>query len=350
MYNNISHGFSGIDDTCLVDQPSWMLREANRALDIRIEYTKLMTHFLQSDSWAAFQQALGRQIVTDHGDGWSYLATLERGTLNTRLYAPYGPIIHDRSTLPRALEAIIAAGKERDVTFVRVEPLGMVSATEMKKLGWQKVTYNHLQPEYTQVIDLSRDSEQILADMKPNNRNIYRNFQSKGISIRTSRRPDDITIFLGFMHRVANRNHMTPHSDSYYRTQANTLFPLHAAKLFIAEFEGSPIAAAIAYDTETTRYYAHAAADDTYRKLAAGTALLAYMIMDAKQMGKIAFDLYGIAPPDQPHHPWAGFTKFKQSFGGTPVAHIGAWDYPLQKMPFYAYKLYQILRALHIRN
>ena len=40
-----------------------------------------------------------------------------------------------------------------------------------------------------------------------------------------------------------------------------TLGPLGAARVFLAEKEGSALAAAIGFDFGSTRYYAHAAAD-----------------------------------------------------------------------------------------
>jgi len=42
------------------------------------------------------------------------------------------------------------------------------------------------------------------------------------------------------------------------------------------------------------------------------------MITDAKAkpQGLTAFDYGGVAPDDQPDHPWAGATRFKKSPGG----------------------------------
>lgn len=120
--------------------------------------------------------------------------------------------------------------------------------------------------------------------------------------------------------------------------------PLKAAVLYVAEFEGAPIAATLVYDSEDTRTYAHAAASDEHRKLNAGTALVGQMILDAKEAGLKYFDLYGIADSDDPRHPWAGFTKFKKSFGGEPVTYPGAWDFPIHKWKYRLYRMYQKVR------
>ena len=109
--------------------------------------------------------------------------------------------------------------------------------------------------------------------------------------------------------------------------------PAGAATLFIAELHGGPIAAALAYDSADTRTYAHAALDDTHRKLSAGIPLLVTLMADAQEKGLKHVDLWGVAPADQPDHKWAGFTAFKKSFGGREIAYPGTWDLPVQQAP-----------------
>lgn len=302
-----------------------------------------MISFLQSSDWQQFQEQLGRTTYRESGDGWSYLAIKEAGTLNTRLYTPYGPECRTLDDFDTALASLTTVGKQQGVTFIRVEPTLQITADQLQKRGLRPVTYQQLQPAHTQMIDLTQSREDILANMSQNSRNITRNYHKKGISIRTSHSPEDITILTSLLACVASRNHITAHSETYFRTQAEALFPTKAATLYIAELEELPIAAALIYDTADTRTYAHTAADDTYRKLSAGTALVGQMILDAKDKGLTSFDLYGIAPSDDPTHPWAGFTKFKKSFGGTGVAYPGAWDLPLKPFRYWVYRMYQTI-------
>ena len=303
-----------------------------------------MGSFLQQPAWGAFQQALGRMTRTETGDGWSFQAIYERGTFNTRLYTPHGPHANSFDAMQTALAALEQAGRNDRATFIRVEPPHAITPAQLRSLGFKKVTYNQLQPEHTQIIDLTPSEEDIVAHMSQNTRNLYRNYHKKDLKMHVSTDPKDVEIFLHFIHTVAERNHITPHSDAYFRTQADTLFPVGAAKLYYATVHDTPVAAAIIYHSDDTAYYGHAAADDAYRKLSAGTALLAYAIIDAKRAGKQKFDLYGIAPDDDPQHPWAGFTKFKKSFGGTPVTYPGAWDKPLRPLQYTLYRFYQKVR------
>lgn len=300
-----------------------------------------MTSFFQTDEWRNFQEALGRRSYTDSGNGWSYVAFHESGTANTRLYTPYGPSFESEEAFLEAMESLTRRAKRDRATFIRIEPVDMLSRDFLRSHGFRPVTYQQLQPAHTQIIDLTPSEDAILAAMSQNSRNLTRNYQNKGISIRVSHEPSDISILTSLLSTVAARNHIRTHGDNYFQTQAACLFPTKAASLYIAEYDGQPIAAALVYDTKTTRVYGHAAADDTYRKLSAGTALLGQIILDAKRSGQHEIDLYGTAPDDDPSHPWAGFTRFKKSFGGQARSYVGAWDFPVNQFGYRLYRAYQ---------
>lgn len=304
-------------------------------------------HFLQSKPWQDFQDQLGRQTFRLSGDGWELLAILERGTGNSRLYCPYGPYARDLAAFEQAIEALVKLGRDKKVTFLRIEPTNPKLSSWLRDHKWQKMNYQSLNPEHTRIIDLNQPEDSIVAQMDQPARNCYRNYRKKGLAVKSSDRPEDINIFLDLIHMVAERTGMRPHSDDYFKKQVAALFSAGAAKLWYAVYDKRPIAAALMYDSATTRYYAHAAANDSHelRKLNAGTALLSEAIIDAKQKQKITFDLYGVVPADSPSsHPWYGFSRFKRSFGGEDIDFAGTWDLPLKPLAYYAYRLYQTVR------
>jgi len=305
-------------------------------------------HFLQSTAWQEFQKDLGRKTFRQTGEGWEYLAILETGLGNTRLYCPYGPTADDQRAFEEAIESLISLGRQHQVTFVRVEPTKKEFANFLKNTDWRKTTYQSLNPEHSNQLDLTLNEEELIANMAQPVRNCYRNYHKKGIKVRTSSKPADIEIFLKLIHQVAEKTGMRPQSDDYFRQQANSLFPIKSAKLWYATVKKQPVAVAIIYEDETTCYYAHAGTDTTpeYRRLNAGTAVLTEAIIDAKKRQKTIFDLYGIAPDDDTRHTaWAGFTKFKRSFGGQDVQFGGTWDFPLKPLPYFIYRAYQTIRS-----
>lgn len=304
-----------------------------------------MTHFLQSTAWEQFQEALGRTVITEETESWRYQAIVESGTGNIRLYTPYGPTFTSVKAFDEALTSLKEHAKSHDASFIRIEPTDDITKKQLHDRGFKPVDYLQLQPSHTQVIDLSDSKEAILAQMSQNSRNITRNYTKKGLSVHKSYDPSDITILTSLLSGVSARNGIRTQSDTYLTKQAASLLPHKNAILYYVSFEDTPIAAALVYDDGTTRYYAHAAADDAFRKLSAGTALLGQMILDAKEDGLKQFDLYGITTSDAPSHPWYGFTKFKRSFGGTPLAYAGAWDLPLRPVRYALYRAYQTLRS-----
>jgi lipid II:glycine glycyltransferase (peptidoglycan interpeptide bridge formation enzyme) len=153
-----------------------------------------------------------------------------------------------------------------------------------------------------------------MAEMTSTNRNLYNTAAKKGITFKESRAVGDLSIFLDMIHEVAKTTGINPHTDREFRVIADTLMPRNAGKLYFALYNKKPIAGALVYDSPTTRYYAHAASQDAARKLQAASPLLTRMILDAKQQGQSQFDFFGIAPPNDPKHRWAGFSGFKKSF------------------------------------
>ena len=301
-------------------------------------------NFLQSPAWEAFQLSLGREVFRDGTADWSYLAILEQGRGNSRLFCPYGPEATSPEAFDQAITSLKELAKQHSATFIRVEPTNSSLLPYLKSHGWKKVDYQSLNPEHTSLIDLSESEETIIARMDQPARNIYRNYAKKGVTVHQSHSPEAIDIFLTLIHQVAERTGMRPHSDDYFRAQATALLPDESATLWYATKDDRPIAAAITYNGDDTRYYAHAAADlsPEVRKLNAATAIVAEAIVDAKRRGLKTFDLYGIAPDGSPaDHPWSGFTKFKRSFGGQDVSFCGSWDLPVNKPAYYLYRLYQ---------
>jgi lipid II:glycine glycyltransferase (peptidoglycan interpeptide bridge formation enzyme) len=335
-------------------------------------------HFLQSNQWKKFQQSLGKSIFEDSGTGWSFLATLETTPLGRYLYVPYGPTVRNKKALEAALKALQSLAEQQGAVFIRIEPTAGTSAFELSREGFVKI--KEINPEHTWVLDLTQSKTSILAGMKQNNRNLFNTYKNRGISIHHTTDPKKVTVLTSLLSGVAAHNHINTHSSDYLAKQMaeagailyyvtretaasvavgyqsggtpqsvttdaarNGSLPVTTgqtpfrARKTMADGAQPTIAAALVYDSPTTRYYAHAAASYEHRKLSAGTALLAQMIIDAKNKGLKTFDFYGITSSEDPHHPWYGFTKFKKSFGGQPLAYLGTWDLPIKKARYRAF-------------
>ncbi|GLH99447.1 methicillin resistance protein [Phytohabitans aurantiacus] len=284
-------------------------------------------HFLQSSHWAAFQRANGREVYFGSGDDWQCMTVVERAGENARLYCPYGPVATTAEGLAEAMRALLDLGRQEKALFIRTEPNAPVTRDDLIALGHQPAKRN-MQPGLTWIQDLRKTRDELIGEFAANIRNRWRNAYKKDITVASSTDPADVAILLDMIHDVANNTGMKPHDDEYYQRQAAALMERDAATIYVTRHGDRPIAASIVYDSPTTRYYAHSGSLLDARNLHPGTVMLATMVLDARERGQTTFDFVGAAPKDEPDHPWAGFTMFKQSFGGQYREYLGTWEKP----------------------
>lgn len=298
-------------------------------------------NLLQSHAWEKYAESDGDKVFWRDGDGYSALTILKKTPLGNYLFCPYGPEITGKDavkSLEYAVDSLRGLAREHEAFFLRVEPTRYFSLEQMKERGFVKS--HDLEPADTLIVDLERPEEEILAGIAKRKVQIWKARERKGVTVRTSKDPEDAAILASLLKGVAARNNFIPQDGEHLKKQMEAGF----ATLYVAEYEGKPIAAVLVYDYDGVRYYAHVAADDEYRKLEGGTILVVQMIVDAKREGAKKFDFWGITTSEDPKHPWYGFTQFKKSFGGEVVNYTGTWDLPLRKA---RYKAYQVMRKVN---
>ncbi|MBR3223855.1 MAG: peptidoglycan bridge formation glycyltransferase FemA/FemB family protein [Atopobiaceae bacterium] len=314
-----------------------------------------MAHFLQSDAWETYQASLGEKTKSEKGEGWSFLGIEEMGPAHTkRLYAPYGPSFSNPQALEQALSRFEAAAKQSSCVFVRVEPVGDSPEAEegakeaLERAGYHRVS--HMQPEDTWRLNLTVGEEALMRGMDKSNRKRYRAMGRRGIEIRVTQDPKDVPALTELMSQVSERNEVELRDADYVQRQADCLMPLDAATLYLAvlhvqDDEGNPtgeekvIAANLVFDGEGTRILIHNGSDSAYYRTGANVAMQVQIVLDAAEKGLTWADFYGMAPEGSgPDHPWAGFTKFKQSFGGEPRHYLGTWEKPVSKAKYAVYE------------
>lgn len=312
-----------------------------------------MDSILQEPAWLAVQRDLGHDVIETSGPGWHARAVLQRRRVGSFLYCPYGPVVTDPTALTDAVAALTAEAHRLGAWFLRIEPMIAGDGLEedrgasVRALrdaladGGARRSPTDVQPRRTRLIDLRRPAEDLLADMTGSIRTIHRNGHKKGLAVEASQDPEDIGILLGFLDLTAHRKGIRTHPERYLRQVAATLMPRDAARLYVTRQHGTPVCAALVYDSPTVRTFAHAAVPVEHRRLRPNQPLIVQAILDARERGQHTADLFGIAPTDDPAHPWAGFTAFKRSFGGVDVEHTGTWDLPVRSG---AYGLYRQAR------
>ena len=299
-------------------------------------------NFLQSNKWEEFQKSQGRKTFRLKGDEFEVLTILDQTPLGKYLFCPYGPVVENKNALIEAIKALKMLARQQKTIFIRLEPQTYFASDYMREIGAKKV--HDIEPSATWILDLTPSKEEILKGIEKEKTRLWRNSGKKGVNFRKSSNANDTEILNSLLSRVAQKNDFKPHKAEYLTNQVKS----GIADLFIAELvqdnKTIPIAASMVYDDKDTRYYIHAAADYTHRKLGAGSSIIIEEILDAKNKGLKNFDFWGITTSTNKNHPWYGFTQFKKSYGGAEKIFSGTYDIPVNKTK---YRLYSLLRPLN---
>ena len=90
--------------------------------------------------------------------------------------------------------------------------------------------------------------------------------------------------------------------------------------------------------------YFEAASTEFNQKLPGAYALLWQAMQDLKEDGVQRFNLWGIAPPGQTEHRYAGVTIFKKGFGGEVVEFVPAQDMIIKRSRYQINKIIENVR------
>jgi lipid II:glycine glycyltransferase (peptidoglycan interpeptide bridge formation enzyme) len=204
------------------------------------------------------------------------------------------------------------------------------------------------------VVDLSGDEEGVLAAMKPKTRYNVRLAGRKGVTVREGAEAD-LPIFHRLMAVTAARDRFGVHSPAYYERAFRLFVPRGWARLLLAEVEGEPVAALMAFALPPRAWYFYGASGDAHREKMPNYLLQWEAMRWARSLGCTEYDLWGV-PDEERERLEAEFTRrrdglwgvyrFKRGFGGRLVRSIGAWDLPLRPRLYRLYTLAVRLRRV----
>lgn len=299
----------------------------------------LKTNFLQAPVWQKTNELIGHTVLVEKLDGkhdtYMIVKSAKRGRY---LEIPGGPVLNwdDVSTAKTAIKKMLEIAKKHHCAFVRVRPQ-LTDILEnrriMKELGG-KLSPMHLAAEHTVILDLTKPEEELLANMRRQTRYEVRRAAKLGITVTSGNEKELFGEFHKVQKTTATRQHFVPPDLKTLMSEREAFG--NNAKIYVAKTADTdePIAyGLILIDGEEAEYY-EAASTELNRKLPGAYALQWQVIKDLKKAGIKRYNLWGIAPPNQPHHRYAGVTTFKTGFGGTVVSFIPAHDFVVNKLKY----------------
>ncbi|MBR2725047.1 peptidoglycan bridge formation glycyltransferase FemA/FemB family protein [Candidatus Saccharibacteria bacterium] len=295
-------------------------------------------NFLQSPEYKKMNEILGQKVIEDDFDGAGYAVMTVRNAKRGRyLEIPCGPLINwqNKSLRKKAIEKIAEVAKQEKCVFVRMRPQLRATPenlTLLENLGLKKSPM-HLAAEHTVIIDLTKTEDELLANMRRQTRYEVRQALKQGITVTSK---NDEAIFDEFQKvqaETAKRQNFVPPSLKTLLAEREAFG--ENSRIYIAETAtGEKIAYGLIIKNGKEGDYYEAASTDLNRKLPGAYALLWQVIKDLKKEGYERFNLWGIAPPGQPNHRYAGVTTFKTGFGGEVVEFVPAHDLIISKVGY----------------
>jgi peptidoglycan pentaglycine glycine transferase (the first glycine) len=306
-------------------------------------------HILQTAQWGKLKSEFGWQV--DHVVGGSAGAQVlfRRLPGGSRLaYIPRGPVGGLSADL---MDAIDQRCRQQRVFALKIEPDEHDSRSvrnRMRQLGFEPGLHT-IQPRRTLVVDLRPDEGEILMNMHQKTRYNIRLSRRKGVSVRPW---DDPVGFGDMISATASRDGFGAHTQAYYRRAYELFHPTGNCELFLAEYEGAPLASLMVFAHGGRAWYFYGASTTRERSRMPAYQLQWEAMRWARARGCHTYDLWGVpdAEPEALEAEFAsrsdglwGVYRFKRGFGGDLVRSAGAWDRPYNHPLYWLYQRFATL-------
>ncbi|NCF75176.1 MAG: peptidoglycan bridge formation glycyltransferase FemA/FemB family protein [Xanthomonadaceae bacterium] len=326
---------------------------------------------LQSWEWGDFQKALGKKIfrfgIKDKNDKILMLCLSIKDKIALKKYTVdiyRGPIIKFSLIDNRGIQflnllSILLAelkniAQKENAIMARID-FGIITNEKfldqiriLKNSGIRR-SYRDIQPRSTLIINLQKDEEKILKEMKQKHRYNIRLAKKRGVKIKLvngNNLLEDFNEFWKLLKHTSKRDKFAIHKKDYYwkmLIQSNL-----DIKLYLAIYKSKIIAGAMIGCLGNTCVYMHGASDNIYRNVMAPYLLQWAAIKDAKNNGFQFYDLGGVKSEKEKSNSqnlWEGITRFKIGFAPNEkiTEFLGLWDIPISR---FQYSIYKFIRKI----
>jgi peptidoglycan pentaglycine glycine transferase (the first glycine) len=318
-------------------------------------------HVLQAWDWGDFKSRWGwqpmRLLFEKEGRPIAAAQILRRRLSRTPLsvtYVPKGPALDydDTPLFAEILAALEQQANQQRSLFIKIDPdlwRGYGSddlppqpraATVLETLaqrGWSQ-SAEQIQFKNTLLVDLTRDEDELLANMKVKTRYNVRLTKRRGVRARLGSE-SDLSIFYQLYNETSQRDGFLIRTPAYYMDLWAHFMRAGRAHLLLAEVEGNPIAGLIMFHCRQTTWYMYGASSNEHRNLMPNYLLQWEAMRLAKKQGCTQYDMWGAPDRFDESDPMWGVYRFKTGFGGETMRGIGAFDYAPSPRLYWVYTI-----------
>lgn len=285
----------------------------------------------QSWLWGDVQLTLGSEVrrygvydgETLRGVVQTVLVRARRGSF---LHVRHGPIVDsmDSHLWSFIRDRLHELAKKKNCLFVRISPL----ITEPLPIRTIPSAIHRMDGEYCWILDLSKSEEELLSGMRKTTRYEIRKAKKDGASVISTTNPHALKDFFSLYKATSTRHGFVPHSG--IQEEFEVFAKEKQAALYIGKYKSKITSAAIILYFGHQAIYHHGASIQVEAPV---SALLQWeAIREAKNRGMKVYNFWGIAPINNPNHPWRGITLFKKGFGGRELEYLHAADIPVSPL------------------
>lgn len=288
------------------------------------------SHYLQTPEWAKVKSNWKHEMIVIRNDGkivgtMSILLKKIPFLKTHMMYAPRGFVCNpdDKKTLKKLTEAVKQIARKYNAFVFRMDPdisdCNNCFKETMKSLGYKMNTNSKtIQPKYVYRLDIkNKMPEELLKSFKSKTRYNIRLAIRKNVKIREGTR-NDITIFYEILRCTAERDHFYLRDISYYERIFDSM-GVDNVKLFFAECENEPVAAALSIIYGNKVWYLYGGSTNKYRNYMPTYLLQWEMIKWAINKKCDIYDFGGVSGYKNENNPMYGVYRFKSGFNGDVI-------------------------------
>ncbi|GCE08060.1 lipid II:glycine glycyltransferase FemX [Dictyobacter aurantiacus] len=267
-------------------------------------------------------------------------------------YVPRGPIAASANepALPLLMNFVNSQARRHKAFMIKVDPVAEANDADWLRFFQQsgfKASDSVLHGRNEWVLDIYPDEKEQMAQMKEKWRYNIRLAKRKGVVVRQGHGPEDMSAFHKIFQETGERDKFYVHSQEHFEHMMSLFEPGEKAALFLAEYEGTPIAGIIVMRSGKCCWYRYGASSAQHRNVMPNHLLQWTGLQWGREHGCTYYNFMGIpvdlSDEEGPKDPNWGVYTFKRGFGGyarcAMVSQEKAYNLPI-------YKLYGLIRDL----
>lgn len=289
--------------------------------------------FVAGWSWGEINKKNGEKVFRlGLSQGEELLGVAQAMTISARrgkmLFVPHGPLIKGDfgKSFPEFKKYLVDKARTEKCVCLRISPWlidSEINRKIFKEAGFVDSS-SIMHTEDTWLVGLVGIEEEVLLRMRKTTRNLVRRGEREGIKVLESQQLEDVEHLYRLQMEVVKRNNFVPFSKRYLRLEMEEFFKNDEAVLFLGGVGDDISGVALIVFLGKRAFYYQSGSRETREPV---NYLLQWrVIQEARRRGCFVYNMWGIAPENEPNHRWRGLTIFKTGFGGEAKKYMHDQD------------------------